>query len=115
VPDYARALAEQVDRFVARLRPLRLFRRSNWGLARTPELYTPQPETPVDPRREPCVVRCERQSFVKLPQSGATVFSIRTTTTGWHDLAAADQALLLRRIAALSPAWRAYKSIAPAG
>ncbi|MDX2221095.1 MAG: DUF3445 domain-containing protein [Rhodospirillaceae bacterium] len=111
VPDYADEMAGQVDRFIARLRPLRLFRRSNWGLARTAELFTPLPSAPLDPRRDPCMVRCERQSFVKLPETGATIFSIRTDMVPWSGLAAAPRQAILAQIDRLSPPWRAYKSI----
>jgi hypothetical protein len=116
VPDYAETLSDQVDFFLHRLRPMRCFQRSNWGLASSEELHLPAPIAPVDPEhtRDFCVRR-EDQSFVKLPNSSAVIFTIRTTVTPWAHLPDADRAAILDQTARLSAAWRDYKSIRISG
>jgi dimethylamine monooxygenase subunit A len=112
VPDYAAHLSSQVDFFLNRLRPMRCFERSNWGLASTPTLHLPHAVAPVNLARDAIFfVRCEDQSFVKLPDSQAVVFTIRTTVTPWADVAPEDRAAIIAQCADLSPEWRAYKSI----
>jgi hypothetical protein len=112
VPDYAETLSDQVDFFLSRLRPLRCFTRANWGLASSDELHLPGPIAPVDPATaQDFFVRREDQAFVKLPESQAVIFTIRTTVTPWARVPEADRAAILNQTARLSPAWRAYKSI----
>ena len=114
VPDYAEELAETVDRFLAKLRPMRAFVRSNWGLASVPDRFLPEPVPPVDPASDGgFFLRREEQSFLKLPESGAVVFAIRTTITPWEDVDADLRAGIRATIGGLSPAWVAYKSIRP--
>ena len=112
VPDYEAVLAAPVDRFLAKLRPGRAFRRSNWGLASTPALHLPDPVPPVDPHADaPAFLRGEEQGFLKLAESGAVVFSIRTTIVPWAQVPEPERAAILRVIADLSAPWLAYKSI----
>jgi hypothetical protein len=112
VPDYAASLAAPVDRFLDRLRPMRLFVRENWGLATQAERHLPDPIPPVDiSKPDASFVRIEAQSFVKLPETEAVIFAIRTTITPWRDVAENQRAALLTAIAGLSPAWLDYKSI----
>ncbi|HEY8546351.1 MAG TPA: DUF3445 domain-containing protein [Acidimicrobiales bacterium] len=86
VPDYDRDLRARVDRFLARLRPgLRhgVVRR-NWTVHHRPDLYAsdvpPPPDPPVTPddAAERLWFRSERQTLVRLPRTGAVVFTIRT-------------------------------------
>ena len=112
VPDYADALARQVDHFLERLRPGRAFVRGNWGLASSPELYLPLPVAPVDPTQATgFFLRQEEQSFVKLPASGAVVFAIRTTVVPWEQVPEAERAAIGEAAGGLSPPWRDYKSL----
>lgn len=112
VPDYADALARQVDHFLERLRPGRGFVRGNWGLASSPALHLPLPVAPVDPRAETgFFLRREEQSFVKLPVTGAVVFAIRTTVTPWEQVPEAERTAIREAAAGLSPPWRGYKSL----
>ncbi|MDX2143399.1 MAG: DUF3445 domain-containing protein [Rhodospirillaceae bacterium] len=112
VPDYAEKLSNQVDFFLSRLRPLRCFRRANWGLASNGELHLPTPLPPVDPTTDQdFFVRREEQAFVKLPESEAVIFTIRASVTPWAQVPEADRAEILVQTARLSPAWRNYKSI----
>lgn len=112
VPDYAESLSAGVDRFMARLRPDRAFVRSNWGLVDRPDLFVPEPTPAVDPRATPAFFfRREDQSFRKLPDSGAVIFSIRTTTTTWEAVPEEKRAAILATIDGLDDPWLRYKSI----
>ena len=56
-------------------------------------------------------MRTEDQSFVKLPESGAVIFTIRTTVTPWSDVPAADRTTILVQTQSLNAEWLEYKSI----
>jgi len=113
VPEYAGELSTAVDRFLTRLKPERSYLRRNWGLASSPDLYLPEPTPPVDPRSDDraMYLRCEDQSFLKLPETGAVIFSIRTTVTPWRDTPADLRTEILGVIADLNHPWLTYKSI----
>jgi hypothetical protein len=112
VPEYTDKLSAQVDFFLGRLRPGRCFARSNWGLASTDTMHLPEPVAPVNPATDTAFfLRREDQSFVKLPQSAAVVFTIRTTVTPWHDVSVADRNAILEQAKNLSPEWLSYKSM----
>ena len=112
--DYAKALAGPVDRFLARLRPMRFYMRENWGFASRPDRHLPDPIPPVDPARDnDFFLRIEAQGFLKLPATSAVVFSIRTTITHWSDVPEDCRAAFVAAAKSLSPAWLAYKSIVP--
>ncbi len=114
VPDYPEALADMVDRFLARLRPLRPYVRENWGFASQPTRHLPAPIPPVDLEGQaPFFLRTEEQGFLKLPATGAVIFSIRTTIVPWSDVPESRRAALKLAVTKLSPAWLAYKSIVP--
>ena len=112
VPDYEAALASPVDRFLERLRPGRAFTRGNWGLASSPDMHLPLPVALVDPSADGAFyLRKEEQGFVKLPETEAVVFSIRTTVIPWSEVPE-DERHAIREVAGLlSPEWRAYKSL----
>lgn len=86
VPGYAERLAGPVDRFFERLAPGRGVWRVNWSLSDDPALYQPleTAHRPADPTLdgvnagERLFLRVERQTLVKLPESGAVAFGIRT-------------------------------------
>ncbi len=112
VPDYETALASPVDRFLERLRPGRAFVRGNWGLASSPDLHLPQSVPPVDPNAEGDIyLRKEEQSFVKLPDTEAVVFSIRTAVIPWAEAPEDERHAIREAAGLLSPEWRAYKSL----
>lgn len=112
VPDYADKLSAQVDFFLDRLRPGRCFRRANWGLVSVDTLHLPDPVPPVNPTTDTnFFLRHEGQSFVKLPETGAVVFTIDTVLTPWRDVLPEDRASILEQVAHLSPAWLSYKSL----
>ncbi len=112
VPDYAAEIADTVDRFLARLRPLRAFTRDNWGLASSPTLYLPEPIAPAQIGDEQCLYyRREEQSFLKLPRTHAIVFTIRTTITPWTDVPARTRESIAAAAQTLSADWLAYKAL----
>lgn len=112
VPEYSDKLSNQVDFFLSRLRPGRCFVRDNWGLVSTPVLHLPDPVAPVNPATDTdFYVRREDQSFVKLPNSGAVVFTIRTTVTPWAEVPTTDRTGILEQAKHLSAEWLAYKSM----
>lgn len=116
VPEYADSVGAAVDRFLARLRPLRPYLRSNWGVVATTDLYTPEPTPPLDPFDPTgASIRREDQSFLKLPDTGAVIFSIRTSFIAIGDLCADEQAALTESIRTLGPAWWRYKALVPPG
>jgi hypothetical protein len=114
VPDYSGALAQAVDRFLTRLKPARAYLRRNWGLSTSQELYLPTPTPAVDPRSDaPMFFRREDQSFLKLPETGAVIFAIRTTVTPWRETPDELRSEILATIDGLSRPWLDYKSIKP--
>lgn len=114
VPDYAGQLSANVDRFLDKLKPERAYIRTNWGLASLPDLYLPEPVPPVSPATDAgFFLRREDQSFLKLPETGAIIFGIRTTVIPWLEAPTPLRAGILDTIPDLGPDWLAYKSITP--
>jgi hypothetical protein len=114
VPDYAADLSAGVDRFLDRLKPSRAYLRRNWGLSTSEDLFLPEPTPAIDPREGgDFFLRREDQSFLKLPESGAVIFAIRTTVTPWADTPADLQADILATVGNLSAPWLDYKSLKP--
>ncbi len=114
VPGYRDVLARPVDQFLDRLRPMRGFIRKNWGVTDRPDLHLPDPGAAVRiGEGSPAFLREEFQSFMKLPQSDAVIFSIRTVLCPVSDLAATEQAALQAAVGALAPDWHRYKSLLP--
>jgi len=100
VPQYARKIGRSMDRFFARLETGKLVRRANWTITTTPELFVQsgthihdfdamspaeQEESIAEQRRslnvEDMRLRCERQTLMRLPSSGALVFAFKTYLT----------------------------------
>lgn len=79
VPDYNAGLARRVQRLFDALRPGTVLCRWNWLPHDEPWLHMPRPEAV---RREtsaaPPWLRRERQCLLRLPRTGAVVFSIHT-------------------------------------
>ncbi len=112
VPEYAGHMSDGVDHFLSRLKLERAYRRRNWGLTNSPDLFLPVPTPALDPEAAgPVYLREEEQSFLKLPETGAIIFAIRTTVTPWAETPADLRAEILATTDGLSPEWLAYKSI----
>jgi hypothetical protein len=77
---YDAGIARRVQRMFDFLRPEAPLWRANWLLYRDPDLF--QPRTEAEPRPRPApgtgYLRSERQSFRKLPDTGAVIFAIHT-------------------------------------
>ena len=100
VPHYDQTLARRVNRVFETLRPDRPLVRCNWLVHGDPELFRPMGrDDPGHDRTEPAdtelYLRTERQGMVRLPHSGAAVFSIKTSVTPFSALDH-DQAVALR-------------------
>ncbi|MEM7043798.1 MAG: DUF3445 domain-containing protein [Pseudomonadota bacterium] len=84
VPGFAEQLGSPVERLFERFDPEKPVQRQNWSLVDTNALFLPpshrdEPtDIPTDQIGERLHLRVERQTFRRLPQSGAVVFGIRT-------------------------------------
>ncbi len=112
VPGYQAILNDRVNRLYARLPPGKTLLRYNWSLQAGNALRWRDEQVNGADRQRPHW-RIERQTLLRLPDSGAIVFGIRLFL---HDLATLpDQqhfrAGLCRQIARLSPAQRRYKGL----
>lgn len=90
VAHYDAALARRVQRIFDAMRPEQPLWRMNHLLYRDPDLFQPQRLRPAT-RETGRFVRCERQSLVKLPQSGAIVFGIHTIVVPVARLSSAER------------------------
>ncbi len=123
VPGFNDRLARPVDRFFDRVEPGQLFMRLNWSVIDDPKLFQPtghgrsghDGSITADNIGEKVWLRIERQTFVRLPRTGALVFGIKTVIDPLAALAGRpDLAAALRATLAGMPGdmWR-YKSMAP--
>lgn len=82
VAAYGPDLARRVQRMFDNLRTERPIWRANVILRDTPDLFTPETEAeahdPARPPRRGRFLRSERQCLLRLPETGAIVFSIQT-------------------------------------
>ena len=77
IPGFHRELTPSIDRFFAHLKPSHPVVRFNWSLQAGYKLAQfPDCEPPVNLETE-LYYRCERQSLVRLPTTGAIAFTIR--------------------------------------
>lgn len=123
VPGFNDRLARPVDRFFDRVEAGRLYMRLNWSVIDDPALFQPtghgrtglNAAITADNVGEMAWLRVERQTFVRLPASGALVFGIRTIVDPLAAIAARpDLAAALRATLADMPDdMRGYKSMAP--
>jgi hypothetical protein len=122
VPGYKDKLVSPVDRFLDHLVVEKPFWRVNWSLTDDSRLYQPIRNTKTDPKKlittqnvgEEIFLRCERQTFRRLPNSGWILFTIKTYLDKISKMvidprATRDLALLVRD---LSDDMRLYKNIA---
>lgn len=123
VPLYKDRLERPVDRFLASLKPGRLAQRLNWSVMDDAALFQPtghgiaEGESPITPGTagERLVLRVERQTFRRLPETGGIAFGIRIHVAPLAAIAAipGEAARLREAVLALPPEMARYKSIAP--
>ena len=81
VPDYDSVLSERVNRFLEGMRNDRVLLRYNWSIQSSNELFWRDDLNPnfdnVNSRSPNLYWRIERQTFIRLPTSGAIAFGIR--------------------------------------
>ncbi|TCM84749.1 heme-dependent oxidative N-demethylase family protein [Rhodovulum steppense] len=96
VPQYDAALAARVERLFAGLRPGRALWRANAHYYTDPALFQPRPESaPRAKVKGPApFLRSERQVLVRLPVTGAVVFSIHTWVVAFDSLTDSQRAAL---------------------
>ncbi|MEM9780400.1 MAG: DUF3445 domain-containing protein, partial [Pseudomonadota bacterium] len=111
VPGYTDALAARVNRVFEALHVDRPLQRLNWSLAKTDALHCPRPHE----SGAPLYLRVERQTLVRLPQTEAVVFGIKTYLTSLEALDLGDHAELHAACLALTPQMREYKGIPDVG
>jgi hypothetical protein len=107
---YRQQLASSVDHFMAKLKPGRIFGRSNWFVAPTDSLrWVGEPPekafanvTP-DNAGETLFVRCERQTLRRLPQTGAILFTIGIYLSPLGALSPANIDRVAKAVAAVPP------------
>jgi hypothetical protein len=119
VPGYDTVLASPVDRFLDGLRPGRGTWRTNWALNDDATLFQPEETTHRDPRGDITAanagdrlyLRVERQTLVKLPDSGFAVFGIRTYQTAIGTLGDRQAAEFAAVLAAVPDQAARYKGL----
>lgn len=120
VPRYDQELATRVDRFLDRLAPDVVVARRNWTVHPDDALWSPDPPadpTPVDQAEvaTSLVLRSERQTLRRLPQTGVVLFTIRVQQAPFGALAAhpAAAAALAARLRAQPASLTAMNGLAP--
>ncbi|WP_419897615.1 heme-dependent oxidative N-demethylase family protein [Roseomonas sp. USHLN139] len=123
VPFYGEQLQRPVDRFIGLLKPGRLAVRLNWSVIDDAALFQPSGHDRAEPAGtvtagnagSSLVLRVERQSFRRLPESGLVVFGIRIHVTPLAQVTAlpGEAARLREAVLALPPAMARYKSLLP--
>ncbi|GAD94298.1 conserved hypothetical protein [Paecilomyces variotii No. 5] len=107
VPLWREQVSASVSKFLARLTPESPMERSNYfvelkgpneGLYST--LFRPDglSEASQNPRARDIIIRRERQTFRKLPQSGALLFGVKTTLTPLDELPTEELHNLVREM-----------------
>lgn len=108
VPDYTDDLAARVNRLFDGVRTGRPLWRANWTVHPTDELH--QPSGDWRHAGEGMLhIRVERQTFLRLPRTGAVVFGIRTHVDPLTALTAAQAASLHAALAPLGADEIAYR------
>ncbi len=125
VPGYAEQVGRQSDLLLARLRPGRPVWRRNWSISVSPELnLAPRFSAMLAERKAAvtatnagacCFYRSERQVLMRLPRSGAILFTIYTDVAPIALMAADSHwaARLLHMLRSMPPALLAYKGVSP--
>ena len=123
VPTYAETLGRPVDRFMGAIKPGRLAVRYNWSVHEDPTLFQPaghgrgdyDPSITPDNAGGSLWLRVERQTFRRLPESGAVVFGIRTHVTPLAEVMAVpgEAARLAAAVRGVPEEMERYKSLMP--
>ncbi len=121
VPNYSEQLETGMDRLFARLKSDQPLERFNWTLHDTPDLYRPGVHGGADDQwasspalAEQLWLRGERQVLLRLPASGAILFTIKTWRERLDHAVARDPdwiMFLSRVLAEMPPEMKDYKSL----
>ena len=119
IPGFHPALSDRIDRFFTHLRPAHPVVRFNWALQACNTLDQLPHREPQARADSPLFYRSERQSLVRLPETGAIAFTIRVYLHPLEMLADVEGALpsLFTAIENTPAALREYKGfdkLAPA-
>lgn len=114
VPDYDEVLARRVNRVFEVLRPERPLVRVNWLVHATAELHLPlglsdKLVQSADPARG-IYLRTERQTLMRLPETGAVVFGIKTSLCPLDVLTPSQASALRRELVSLVGSTIAYRA-----
>ena len=118
VPGYEKLLSQRVNRFLQGLRSGRVMLRYNWSIQRGNELCWrgkgSSATTPIDSSDSDLYWRVERQTFIRLPQSGAIVFGIRIFLHSFDSLRHSEgfTESIERLLSQLPKAEKQYKDLA---
>lgn len=111
VPFYDDDLACRVQRLFDALRPDQPLWRMNWLLHDDPALFAPRREGATRTKTgAPRYLRAERQTLIRLPKSGAVVFSIKTDIVPIAELPRSARDRLRQAVDELPELEQAYKS-----
>ncbi|MEO1495419.1 MAG: DUF3445 domain-containing protein [Pseudomonadota bacterium] len=114
VPDYDDVLARRVARVFDAVKPDRPLVRVNWLVHAVPELFLPlglsDKLMQQAPSAGPFYLRTERQTLVRLPQTGAVAFGIKTSVTPIDRLTPEQATALHGALGKLAPEDVAYRS-----
>jgi dimethylamine monooxygenase subunit A len=124
VPQYGEEVGAPTNSLLSRLTPDRPVWRMNWGIADNPALH--QPTGHFDPNAGSrvldvgvdVVLRIERQTLIRLPNTGAVVFGIRSIVRTLNEVLHSDPTVATRMalaIETLPEDMRAYKSLTKLG
>jgi hypothetical protein len=114
-------LETPIDQFFGRLTPERSFWRLGWGVIDSAELYAPVDGTgvprPINPAPNQHVLRVERETLRRFPDTNCILFTIRTYVTAisevTEDLGVASR--LADAVAALPDDVLVYKNLETTG
>ena len=119
VPDFGKVLARPVIKFFTNMQIGRLSQRLNWSVQTEDKLYTPRHNRTkfraktADQWGNIIHLRVEKQCFLKLPETGAVIFSIRTSLAPLNRFRKAPEFAnaILQQAVKLSDTFRAYKNL----
>jgi hypothetical protein len=118
VPDYASVLSQRVNRFLEGIHSGRIMQRYNWSIQAGNELFwrdelNPTPDV-VNSTTPNLYWRIERQTFTRLPTSGAIVFGIRIFLHSFDSLRHIDgfEQSIEQLLTQLPAAQKRYKGLA---
>ncbi|CAD6446508.1 d17da73b-b793-4efe-a376-d11816c436f8 [Sclerotinia trifoliorum] len=102
VPGWKEKLGKSVNRYFTHLTPRTCMERSNLFIQTTPILFQDAPEPPRSPTHpltaSDIYVRRERQTFTRLPKSGAVLFTVRTYMEGLTELGFQEAESLAKQV-----------------